>query len=107
MRQGFIVVRCGPLPNLFIELPSVLPTTWHCVESRLHRPGGISHHRSEPPPLVIARYGDDDPAIISLASVDVVGRLPRMRRSEAWSGDTPLNLQNCWRDTGYPGLIHA
>src|SRR5882724_4451564 len=93
MRQGFIVVRCGPLPDMFVKFSSVLPTTWHRVKSRLHRPRGIAHHRPEPLPLVIDGYGDGNPAVVSLATIDVVRRLPRMRRAEAWSSDTALYLQ--------------
>src|SRR6266850_233946 len=88
MRQGFIVVRCGPPPDIFVKFATVLPTTWHCLESRLHRPRGIAHHRPEPLPLVVGGYGDGNPTVVSLATIDVVRRLPRMRRAEAWSSDT-------------------
>src|SRR5882724_3367356 len=107
MRQGFIVARCGPLPDMFVKFSSVLPTTWHRVKSRLQRPRGIAHHRPEPLPLVIGGYSDGNPAVVSLATIDVVRRLPRMRRAEAWSSDTALYLQDGWRDTRDPGLIHA
>src|SRR5262249_10271209 len=107
MRQGFIVVRRGPLRDLFVELSSVLPTTRHRIESWLHRPKGIAHHCPDPLPLAVGGHSDGNPAVVSLAPIDVMRCLPGMCRADAWSGDTPLYLQNPWRDTGDPGFIHA
>src|SRR5262245_10363102 len=98
MRQGFIVMCCGPLPEMVVQLASVLPTARHRVESRLHRPRGIAHHRPESLPLLVGGHCDDDPAVIPLATIDVVRRLPRMRCAKAWSGDALLDFQERWRD---------
>src|SRR5262252_7179448 len=97
----------GPLRQLPIQLLPVRPAPQNGIKAPLGGPGWLAHGRFKTLPFVVRSDAQRHPAIGALAGIDVVRRLPQMRRAETWSRDAALRFEDRWGDARHPRFVHA